>query len=140
MIAGPTFSKACALIFSALLFTAHAEESGSEDWAGRAATGILEAIRSARLMGSAIDVVALDDADFRAQDRDRRQGLADRLVELSKERNEEVLVVLMGNYHARLAPPAGGLVSDGKPIEPRMPTAAPFPDDRPLLAGSRGED
>lgn len=98
------------------------EQDQSDGRRSRAIVNLLDELRALRAAGASIDVVALDDAEISAAD--RREQLAHRIVSLAKDPQYNEVLVLMGNYHARLAPP-DLLVANGKPLEePPVPTAA----------------
>ena len=98
-----------------------------EDSDGRRSAAMLELIESLR-HGSAnahpTNVVLLDDNEVSGNADDRRQSMADRIAGLADRLESGPVVVLIGNYHARLAPNPGVMMADGKPIEPPAPTAS----------------
>ncbi len=85
---------------------------------------LLDFIRDARMQGREIAVVALDDVQFYAADSDRRQGMADRISALAQPLASGPVLALLGNFHARVTPFTGLVISDGEPIEPPVPTAS----------------
>lgn len=88
-----------------------------------AAVGLLDAIRR-RSGENAVRVVALDDERFFDDGADRSAGLAARIVELRRQSGTGAVVVLVGNYHARLSAPTD-VWSDGERLlTPPVPTAA----------------
>jgi hypothetical protein len=90
---------------------------------------LLETVRAARHSGLALSVATLDDMAFHTKGGQRRQGMAKRIVELAENPAYEVVIALLGNYHARLAPPSAPLTADGEVRdEPPVPTAALITD------------
>lgn len=83
----------------------------------------LDTIRELHLKGAEVDIATLDDLDFYAEGSNRRKGMADRIAGLGQALKQGPVLILMGNFHARLTPFSGTLLSDGKPIEPPRPTA-----------------
>lgn len=101
------------------------EAENSDGRRSQAMVQLLETIRAARALGVPLTVATLDDVEFHTKDRDRHQGIADRIVELGKELVHEPVVVLVGNYHARLAPLSGPETAVGEDMEELpVPTAA----------------
>ena len=99
-----------------------AEESDGRR--SKAMLALLDAIRELRLKGGAVDVVTLDDFEFYAEGSDRRQRMADRITGIGRALEKGPVLILLGNFHARLTPFTGTLLSDGRSIEPRHPTAS----------------
>lgn len=99
-----------------------AEESDGRR--SKAVLMLLDAIRQLHSEGGAVDVVTLDDFEFYAEGGDRRQGMADRIAGLGRALEEGPVLILVGNFHARLIPFTGMLLSKGQPIEPPRPTAS----------------
>lgn len=99
----------------------------------QAMLGLLEAIRQ-QGAGARIRVAALDDQDFFADDADRQAGLAAGITRLRQQTaSDAAVVVLLGNYHARLAAP-DDVWSDGERLAaPPLPTAARI-RDVPVIA------
>ena len=98
-----------------------AEESDGRR--SEAMLALLNAIRELHLNGADVDVVTLDDFEFYAEGSDRRKGMADRITGLGRALEKGPVIILLGNFHARLAPFSGAMLSDGRPIEPPRPTA-----------------
>jgi hypothetical protein len=91
---------------------------------GRRSQAMLQLLDSIRNFKSKdIYIIALDDESFHKKNKDRRQGLAERIIKTAK--NTEAFIVLMGNYHARVTPINSSVTSEGQKIEkPPLPTAA----------------
>ena len=85
---------------------------------------LLDAIRELRLEGGAVDIATLDDSEFYAGAGDRRRGMADRIADLDRALEKGAVLILLGNFHARLSPFTGKLLSEGQPVEPPRPTAS----------------
>jgi len=94
---------------------------------GRRSQAMLEMIewlRSRSANAHPVEIVLLDDSGLSGHDDDRRQMMADRIAGLADKLKAGPAVVLIGNYHARLAPNPRLMMYDGKPIEPPVPTAS----------------
>ena len=94
---------------------------------GRRSAAMLALIESLRRLSSNAhppEIVLLDDVDVSGNTDDRRRVMADRIAGLADELESGPVIVLMGNFHARLAPNTMLMMSDGKPIEPPIPTAS----------------
>ena len=101
-----------------------AEPARGDGRRSHAIVQLIEAIRVARLSGSAISIVALDDATFFHKGVDRNQALASRIAALYEQEGEDVVIILIGNYHARVTPPPE-VISEGEVlVKPPVPTAA----------------
>src|SRR3546814_5105975 len=77
---------------------------------------LLDRVRALRQGGLPIDVVAYDDTTFYGTDRDRDALMARRLRATQLTHPDARLIVLTGNYHARMSPPENLLTSTGKPF------------------------
>lgn len=110
------------------------DAASSDGRRSRAMVALLETVRAARQSGLALSVATLDDMAFHAKGGERRQGMAKRIVELAENPAYEHVVALVGNYHARLAPPSAPVTADGEALEdPPVPTAALI-TDVPLIS------
>lgn len=90
---------------------------------------LLDALRRLRAQGLPVSVAAYDDAGFYGADRDRNALMAMRLRELAAAHPEARMLVLTGNYHARLSAPDRLRGADGQLIaQPRVPMAAHLRD------------
>jgi uncharacterized iron-regulated protein len=98
--------------------------NGSDGRRSEAVVAMLESIRGLRADGKRVRVVALDDNDFFDADFDRRDGMARAIEELDPDLQSGLVIVLIGNFHARLSTFTGRLLSDGVPIDPIVPTAS----------------
>lgn len=86
---------------------------------------LLESLRSARVAGAPIDVLAFDDAAFHGPARDRNARMAEHLRLAHEAQPQTRTLVLTGNYHARWTVPGSVRplsVPDG--YEPPKPMAA----------------
>ena len=86
--------------------------------------GLIESIRRLSSSAHPLEIVLLDDVDVSGSADDRRRVMADRIAGLADKLESGAVVVLIGNYHARLAPNTMLMMSDGNPIEPPIPTAS----------------
>lgn len=92
---------------------------------GRRSTAMFELLDGLRRLcaeGHALDVIAFDERPVR--DGDSHAVLAEALRTLHAQRPNVRLLVLTGNYHAKLALPGRVLDQEGTPIQPPEPTAA----------------
>lgn len=97
---------------------------GNDGRNSQAILGLLDGIRVARVAGSTISVMTIDDEAFFDEGSERREGLAARIAELHQDPKYDIVVVLIGNYHARLRAPSS-ITSEGELLtEPPVPTAA----------------
>lgn len=85
---------------------------------------LIESLRSKPADNYPTAVVLLDEGESPGKGNDRQERMADRIAALSENLKAGPVIVLIGNYHARLAPNSGLMMSDGKPIEPPRPTAS----------------
>ena len=94
---------------------------------GRRSAAILELIDSLRRISTNAhppEIVLLDDPNVAGSADDRRLAMANRIAGLADRLDHGSVVILIGNYHARLTPNSGLMMSNGKPIEPPKPTAS----------------
>jgi hypothetical protein len=98
--------------------------ANSDGRRSEAILALLESIRMIRAAGGSIDIITLDDVEFDAAGIDRRRGMANRISMLGEALEAGPVLALIGNFHARVAPFTGRMISDGKPIEPPAPTAS----------------
>lgn len=85
--------------------------------------GLLERVRVLRADGCAIRLMAFDDVDFYGAGRDRDALMAARLRELRLAHPDTTMLVLTGNYHARLVPPDHVIINDIRTDDVRKPMA-----------------
>jgi hypothetical protein len=91
----------------------------------KAMVNLVESIQRLRANGRDIDVALLDDLaveDFEG----RNDSMAQAIAALGSSLQSGPAVVLMGNYHTRVALPRGQLISEGEPIEMIVPTVMRF--------------
>lgn len=94
----------------------------------RAMFALIEHLRVLQRGGAPVDVVAFDDVGFYGADRDRDALMAKRLRTAQQGRADARLLVLTGNYHARMSPLAN-LRIPGKPdVKPPTPMAMHLAD------------
>lgn len=100
----------------------------------QAMLALLEGLRILRRDHPRLAVVAFDDRDAALPGDDSHRRLAEALRRLHAERGETRILVLAGNYHARLAPPADLRDEQGRPMrDPPVPTAAHLRDLDPVV-------
>jgi hypothetical protein len=87
---------------------------------------LLEALRELRAGGAPLSVVGFDDRDFygKDKDKDRDRLMAESLLALHRSHPQARLLVLTGNYHARLVAPARVVLEWGPAPPPREPMAS----------------
>ncbi len=99
-------------------------EDESDGRRSMAMLALLDAVREVRSQSGRVYAVTVDDVDFYSEGSDRRQGMADRIGDLGSALDKGPVLVLLGNFHARVTAFTGMLLSDGMPVEPPRPTAS----------------
>jgi hypothetical protein len=84
---------------------------------------LLETVRRLRAEGADIEVATIDNVGSYGPDGDRRNGMAAEIDALAGKLATGHVVLLMGNFHARITPFPGRIFSDGVEIESFLPTA-----------------
>lgn len=91
-----------ALLVGEFWQTPHERSDGRRS---EAMLALLESLRSARVAGAPIDVLAFDDAAFHGPAPDRNARMAERLRLAHEAQLQTRTIVLTGNYHARWTVP-----------------------------------
>jgi hypothetical protein len=93
---------------------------------------MIERLRGLRADGAAIAILAFDDDAFHADGVDRNAAMAERLRAAQAASPQQRMLVLTGNYHARLTPNDQLRDADGKPITMPPPMASRLRDLSPV--------
>lgn len=99
---------------------------------------LLDGLRRLHADGRALEVTAFDERPVR--DGDSHAVLAEALRALHAQRPHVRMLVLTGNYHAKLATPSHLRGHDGAPIQPPEPTAARLKDLGPVSIDITGRE
>lgn len=94
----------------------HRPRESSDGRRSRAMFALIEDMRAMQRGGASVDVVAFDDTGFYGAGRDRDALMAARLRAAQQGRADTRLLVLTGNYHARMQTPTNVRIA-GEPVD-----------------------
>lgn len=106
----------------------HRPRESSDGRRSRAMFALIEDMRAMQRGGASVDVVAFDDTGFYGAGRDRNALMAARLRAAQQGRADTRLLVLTGNYHARMRSPTNGRISGDADAKPPTPMAMHLAD------------